>query len=71
MTAQEMINQKYTNLCTQLGDLSLKKAELDARISVISAQISALNTLAPDVVAMEKSLKDTNVKISQTTEGDS
>jgi len=54
---QQNLNQKYSELCQQLGSLSYQRSLLDTQIADLSAQIKSLNTLAPAMRKMELELK--------------
>lgn len=60
MSVQETMNQKYSELCQQLGSLSYQRSILDAQIAEISAAIKTLNNLAPIMRKMELDLKAAN-----------
>lgn len=45
---QSEINQSYSNLCVQLGDLCVKQAEIQAHIQHVMKQVDALKLAVPD-----------------------
>lgn len=54
---QQNLNQKYSELCQQLGSLSYQHGLLGAQIADINAQIKSLNSLAPVMCKLETDLK--------------
>jgi uncharacterized protein (DUF3084 family) len=56
-TVQKAMNQKYAELCRELGSLSYQRSLLDAQISDVSAQVKALNGLVPVMQKIETDLK--------------
>jgi len=43
------LKQRYVATCAELGDLTLQRERLDARIAVVKAAAEALQTLASTV----------------------
>lgn len=68
MDAQKLIDQKYTNLCTQLGALTVQKNAVDSAVQELTMQIKALESVAPEIKKIESQLKALN---AQDKKGDS
>lgn len=48
----DLCNNTYRDLCAKLGELHLQKAHIDRLINDITAQITLLNALAPQLNAL-------------------
>lgn len=57
MNAQHAINQKFTELCTKLGNIMFQKLDLDAKAEALQNEIAALNAIVPTVLKIEADLK--------------
>lgn len=57
MVIQEKMNQKYTHLCQQLGDLTLKQEKIEAQIQTIKDELQTVLDLTPELVALEQNIR--------------
>lgn len=53
MDKQTFLNNKYLQLCQQLGDAQVKLDQLTEHITSIKAQITTLNTAFPLIAELE------------------
>lgn len=49
-------DQKYTNLCTQLGNLVARREIIDVQVKELIASIKAVNEVSGDIKALEAQL---------------
>jgi hypothetical protein len=52
------LNNKYSELCAQLGDLSFRRHQLDVEISALTSKIKMLNDLQPELIETLGDLND-------------
>ncbi len=54
MSMQKLCNEKYKNLCSQLGQVAAQKQIVDTQHAELIMQIKMLNEHVPDLIKFEQ-----------------
>ena len=62
MDSKQLTSQIYAKYCEQLGDLYLKRNQINELITEIESKVKALNEFHPIMEKLESDLKNKNNK---------
>lgn len=54
----ELINNIYKDVSAEIGQLEIQKSNINERLQELKAQVSALNTLVPQMRKIEDDIQD-------------